>query len=340
MENLTEIATPAVSTRNTAPLEWSGLLAQQGYVLGVDISGGGERVVLSDVRGNILGRESYSYTGLGGSQSPEMAISRVTAMMDTLLGENEIRSREVLRAGVGFGGPVDARHGTVRMAHDNPSWENFPLAERIEAHLGVPTLLDNDARLAALGEVWFGDGANEKECHLVYIHWSTGIGGGIVAAGKLLRGATTTAGEIGHTVVRTGPDALPCRCGGRGHLEAYAGASALLDRANALGAGTFTELGPLLAEAGYNSTLQTFVEEAVSMMSVTIGNLITSLNPELVVIGGRVAREAASLIPLIGEKARAYAMPVSAREVQIAPAALGEDATVMGAVALALDSLR
>jgi glucokinase len=194
--------------------------------------------------------------------------------------------------------------------------------------------------------VWFGIGHGDTGIDLVYVHWSTGVGGGIVADGRLLRGATTTAGEIGHTVVHTGKDALPCRCGGRGHLEAYVRAPALLQRAQSLLAGTpRTALPPgdiksLFSQAEHDPTLRHFVEEAVEMIAVTVANLITSLNPKVAVIGGSVAREGTQIIPRIGELARRYAMPVSAQDVTVTPAVLGEEATVMGAVALALDSLR
>jgi glucokinase len=342
--------------RAPLPLDWSGVLAQQGYVFGVDISGYGERVVLADLRGFVLGRDSH-VRRQGEARQPEETMSRVSGMMRDLLEGKGIRPREVLRIGVGFGGPVDARRGRVRQAHDSPGWEDFPIAAILEAAFEAPTLLDNDARLAALGEVWFGAGGGDPECHLVYVHWSTGVGGGIVAGGKLFRGATTLAGEIGHTTVRTErSDALPCRCGGVGHLEAYVREPALVQRARqaysqahptdvaadaeAQAEARIPDVKALLALAEHDPQLDAFIAEAVDLMAVTIGNLITALNPSMVVVGGKVAREGAHLIPRISELARRYAMPLSTRDVLIVPAMLGEDSAVMGAVALALDSLR
>jgi glucokinase len=335
-------------SRAVQPLEWSGVLAQQGYVFGVDISGDGERVVLADLRGNVLGRSAHSSSNSPSPlpAPPDEVMARVGAMMRELLKKKGVKGREVLRVGVGFGGPVDSRLGIVRTAHGAPGWDGFRVAAGIESLFDATTLLENDARLAALGEVWFGTGQGDTGIDLIYIHWSTGVGGGIVADGRLLRGATTIAGEIGHTVVRTGKDALACRCGGRGHLEAYVRAPALLQRAQSLLGDTPrtdyppSDIASLFAQAEHDTILRHFVEEAVEMMAVTVANLITSMNPKVAVIGGRVAREGAHLIPRIGELARGYAMPVSAQDVTIAPAVLGEEATVMGAVALALDSLR
>jgi glucokinase len=332
----------------THTLDWTGVLAQQGYVFGVDITGNGERVALADVRGTVMG--STSSTRKGDSDTPvtpNEVVERVCEMMRGLLKEGGIKPREVLRAAVGFGGPVDARHGRVRLSHDSRGWEGFPVAVEIERQLDVPTYLENDARLAAMGEVWFGAGHGTSECDMVYLHWSTGVGGGVVNEGKLLRGASTTAGEFGHTTVRTGADALPCRCGGRGHLEAYVRGPALLSRARdvlasegGMGITPPADLETLFAGAGTSTALGALVDESVDMMAVTISNLITSFNPSLVVIGGRVAQDAAHLIPRIADRARGYAMPVSAQGVEIVPTVLGDEATLLGAVALALDSLR
>lgn len=336
---LTHVRQGAHKHSTAQSLDWSGVLARQGYVLGVDISGDGERVVLCDLHGKVVGREVHS-DNRGTPQPPKQVMPRLISTIQRLLDTNGVKPREVLRIGAGFGGPVDAGLGTARLAHDCAGWEDYPIAAQLEARFDVPSMLDNDARLAALGEMWFGAGNADPECDLVYLHWSTGIGGGIVSGGRLLRGVTTTAGEIGHTTVRTGGDLLPCRCGGTGHLEAYLRAPALLTRARALDDSDLKDVADLLSNAERSPRLQQLVDEAVEMMAVTVGNLITFLNPSLVVIGGRVAREGSSLIPLIAKLARTYALPISAQDVKIVPASLGEDSTMMGAVALALESLR
>lgn len=326
--------------KGTSPLDWSGVLAEQGYVLGADISGGGERVLLADVRGNVISRDDHVRDDDSPPQ-PDEVVDRVAAMMRGLLDGSGVKSREVLRIGIGFGGPVDALHGVVRLSHNAPGWEEFPLAAQIEGLFDVPTLLDNDARLGALGEVWFGRGLGDPECDLVYVHWSMGVGGGIVTGGRPVRGTSTVAGEIGHTTVRTSGEALPCRCGGKGHLEAYVRAAALTERAHkVLGGSKPPDIGVIFGAGEGEPGLKALAEEALDMMALSIGNLITALNPNTVVIGGQVARAAPQSIPRISELARAYAMPLSAQAVQVVPAALGENSSIMGAIALGLDSLR
>ncbi len=323
----------------TQPLDWSGVLAQQGYVFGVDISAESQRVALADVHGSVVGSASNGAGAL--ALEPTTVVEHVTRMMRDLLEQGGIKQREVLRVGVGFGGPVDAAKGLVRRSHDATIWKDYPLAAEIEGRFDIPTFLENDARLAALGEVWFGAGRDTAECDLVYIHWSTGVGGGIVTSGRLLSGATTIAGEIGHTAVRTGEGALPCRCGSKGHLEAYVRGPALVERSRALGAGREPRsVADVFTLANTDPEVRGLVDEATHLMGVTAGNLITAINPNLLVIGGRVAREAAHLIPRIAEIAREYAMPVSMQGVEVVPTTLGDEATLMGALALALDKLR
>ncbi|MEO5951718.1 MAG: ROK family protein [Chloroflexia bacterium] len=338
---VTEATPIGLSRPTTQPLEWSGVLAQKGYVFGADISVDSERVVLADLSGNVVDR-IYSPVDAGTSVAPEDVVARVSGMMHALLEKHNVKIRKVLRAAVGFGGPVDALRGEVRRHHDAPGWEGFPLAQKLEAALDVPTYLENDARLATLGEVWFGAGRETAECDMVYVHWSTGVGGGIVTDGKLLRGSATIAGEFGHTVVVTGDTALPCRCGGKGHLEAYIRGTSLLSRARDLvgDSAAPTDIAGLFEMARSNPEVQGLLDEAVALMGVTVANLITQINPNLVVIGGLVARHADVLIPRISEIALQLAMPLSTTGVTIVPAQLGDEATLMGAVALALDSLR
>src|SRR5213596_1598011 len=127
-----------LARRIVHPLDWSGVIAEQGYVLGVDISGGGERAVLADLHGRVVSRHVYQRPHEG-PQQPGEVLDRVAGMMRGLLEGKGAKSCVVLRVGVGFGGPVDARRGMVRLSHDSPGWEGFPLASRLEEAFDVPT---------------------------------------------------------------------------------------------------------------------------------------------------------------------------------------------------------
>ena len=145
--------------------------------------------------------------------------------------------------GVSFGGPVDASRGLVRLSHHVPGWEDVPLRDRLQAELGAPVAVDNDANVASLGEWRFGAGQGCDS--LFYVTVSTGIGGGWVLGGRIWSGADGMAGEIGHMVVR--PGGVPCVCGKRGCLEAEACGWGIAYKARAAAGGDDERL---LAQAG------------------------------------------------------------------------------------------
>jgi glucokinase len=151
-------------------------------------------------------------------------------MARTFLEDAGVARDQLVRVGIGFGGPVDVENGATIVSHRMSGWERYPLRQVFEEAFDVTALVDNDARAIALGEALYGAGRGMRD--LFYIHLSGGVGGGQVIDGQPYRGATTTAGEIGHTLVLEGGPL--CSCGGRGHLEALVSAPALIARAQEL----------------------------------------------------------------------------------------------------------
>jgi len=248
--------------------------------------------------------------------------------------------------GVSFGGPVDAQRGLVRLSHHVPGWENVPLRDQLQAEFGVPVAVDNDANVAALGEWRWGAG---QSCDsLLYVTVSTGIGGGWVLGGRIYSGADGMAGEIGHVVVR--PGGAPCVCGKRGCLEAEACGPAIARHAReklaaepeagaglrALSGGdadaVTAELVAQAAQAG-DALAREVLGEAARMLGVGLGGAINLMNPGRVVLGGGVTKSGPHYWQIVRETARAYALPQM--RVEIEPAALGDDAPLWGAAALA-----
>lgn len=252
----------------------------------------------------------------------------------------------LLTIGVSFGGPVDAGRGLVRLSHHVPGWEETPLRAWLEAEFGVPAAVDNDANVAALGEWRYGAGQGCRS--LLYVTVSTGIGGGWVLDGRIYSGADGMAGEIGHMVVR--PGGAACVCGKRGCLEAEACGPAIArlarerltqqpDAAGALLALTYGrpeaitgELVARAAQAG-DRLAGEVLAHAAGMLGFGIGAAINLMNPELVVLGGGVTKSGPRYWKLVRKAARAHALPQM--RVEIMPAALGDDAPLWGAVALA-----
>ena len=150
-------------------------------------------------------------------------------------------AQELAGIGVGVPGFIQMKEGVIRNSNNLSSLENFPIRDELSRRLGVPVILENDANAAALGEKWIGAGRGVDD--LVLLTLGTGVGGGIIADGKILRGHLGMAGELGHITVV--PNGNPCGCGNRGCVEKHASATAITAMAKLLGLGD-----ALTAEAG------------------------------------------------------------------------------------------
>jgi glucokinase len=254
--------------------------------------------------------------------------------------------REVGAIGVGAAGMVDL-HGVMRFA-PNIAWREFPLAERVERGVGLRVLVDNDANVAAWGEYRFGAGRGSTSMLLVAV--GTGIGGGIVAGGKLFRGAHGFAGEIGHVIVE--PNGPLCGCGNHGCWEQMAAGRAI-DRLGReaglkhpgslmveLAGGDPAEVrGRYVTEAAFrgDAVAVGILAEIGRRLGEGIAGLVNILDPEIVVVGGG-AIAAGEL--LLEPARRAFIDSVEGAEdrpdVPIVAAAMGNDAASVGAADLAL----
>ena len=306
-----------------------GLLGTQGYILGLDIGGYGLRAALVDLH-------SHTYTAVHREVSAgdaSVLVSDVIELARDLLDEHGVAPGHLVRIGAGFGGPVDARAGVTIVSHRMAGWERFPLRERIEEALGAVTLVDNDANLIALAEATFGVGSDVQ--HLFYLHLSSGVGGGLVLDGRLYHGATTTAGEIGHAVV--GP-IDPLRPRERpGTLEQHLSIAGLLRRAAELGLAT-----DLLSDVFGNHPIgRQIIDETANLLAVRISQVVALIDPQMIVLGGVVARNGGEeLIAAIQERIAGYMISLVERPVPIVASVLGFESVAIGGVALALESMR
>ncbi|BAT52562.1 glucokinase [Nostoc sp. NIES-3756] len=248
--------------------------------------------------------------------------------------------------GVSFGGPVDATTGTVRLSHHVSGWENIPLKNLLEQEFGVPTNVDNDANVAALGEYRFGAGKGYDS--LFYITISTGVGGGWILNGKLWQGAGGMAGEIGHMVVD--PAGPVCLCGKRGCVERFASGPYMAQNAkdilqnqqqhgnilrNLIQNDLNLLTGQLISQAASkgDSIAQAVLLKSAWALGVGIGNIANLINPQRFILGGSVTKAGEIWWNTLQTTARETALPEVSFE--IVPAALGDDAPLWGAVALA-----
>ena len=281
------------------------------------------------------------------AQGADSVVERMSQMIEdvisvTMAETGAVRS-DFLGVGVGAPGPMDPEHGIVVVA-PNLGWKMFPLRDRIQDAIGLPTTLDNDANCATLGEWWTGAAKGAR--NVIGVTIGTGIGGGIVIDGRLYHGASNVAGEIGHmTIDSTG---RRCGCGNYGCLEAYASGTAIAERAReALASETEGilmtmcdgKLERVTAQMVYKAANDgdpiavDVVRETARFLGAGLGALLNVLNPEVVVLAGGVVNAGEALFaPLKAEvRRRAFAPAVDA--CRIVPGMLGGSAGVVGAVA-------
>jgi len=308
------------------------------HLIGIDLGGTNIKAALMDLRGNIIAKKEIPTQA---DEGPEAVINRMAELARGFLAGLP-QGGAVLGVGVGIPGVLNYETGKVIFA-PNIHWRAIEVKPLLEGKLGLPVYLDNDANAAALGEKWCGAARGGR--NVIVITIGTGIGGGVIINGRIFRGSGGSAGEIGHTVVL--PDGPPCNCGKKGCLETMTAAPAIVRMAReAVAAGKSPQLAKLpdieakdvfaIAEDGDEAALGV-IRTVAYYLGMSIANVVNLLNPELVVIGGGVARAGEILFHPLRRRVRECALEVPAETVQVIPAQLGNDAGSIGAGAIVLE---
>lgn len=261
----------------------------------------------------------------------------------SLISELWPQSGEPVRAiGVAVPGWVNPQLGVIHQCPNIPGWEKLPLVSILEKRFGVPVKLGNDANMAAVGEWRYGAGQGHH--NIVYLTISTGIGGGVICDDRLLLGAHGLAAELGHvTILPGGP---LCSCGHRGHIEAVASGTAIAHNvAEQLAQGVPSTLSRTAKPTGRDVTMAAEQGDPLAIsalarsgtyMGLAISNYLHIFNPSIVILGGGVSKSGHFLLdPLRASLAEHALSPEYLHGLVITTAALGDDAGLMGALALA-----
>lgn len=297
------------------------LAAPGGGVAGVDIGHRHVRVAVADRRGVVLAEQTEP---MDVDEDGVATLDRVARLVEQLATDT------LVGVGMCVPAPLDRRSARVRTGI-LPGWRELSPSEELRRRLGVPVFADNDANLGALAEL--GHGAARGATDVVYVKVASGLGAGIVLGGRLHRGATGIAGELGH--VQVGEDGQVCRCGNRGCLETLVSAPRLLELLQPAYDEPLSVERMLELDASGDAGVRRVLSDAGRAVGRALADLCNNLNPELVVVGGSLGASA-SLDEAIRGSVERYAQPDTAAALRVVPGSLGDRAEVVGAVSLAI----
>ena len=310
------------------------------YGFGVDLGGTTVKIALFDETGLMLAKwEIPTVTANGGSR----ILPDIAASILQFIDQKAIPRDRVIGVGIGVPGPVSSK-GVVNKCI-NLGWGVFNIAEELSSLVGFPVKAGNDANVAALGEYWKGGG---KGCdNMIFVTLGTGVGGGIVIEGKLLHGAHGSGAEIGHMVLNR-DETVPCNCGKYGCVEQYCSATGIVRMAkqylqNNDVPSDLNGISPLTckdifdaAKAG-DQAANKILDQVYAYMGLFLGNVCSTVNPEVVVIGGGVSKAGDMLVKGVEPYFHKHVFH-AAGGAKFTMASLGNDAGAYGAFKLALDA--
>ena len=307
------------------------------YYIGVDLGGTNIGAGLVSSEGEII--KSYSIPTLK-ERGINLICQDMIELCETIMAENNLSKEDIHSIGVGVPGTIDSKNKIV-VYSNNIAINNFLMGAIMEEKLGIPIYLGNDADCAALGEVTAGIA---KGCNnAIIITLGTGVGGGIIINGKIFTGSFPGGGEIGHQVIIE--NGRLCTCGRRGCLEYYASATALIIDAkeaalanpnSLLNKLVHSDLDKMNAKIPFDAadlgddTGKKVVDAYISHLATGVTNLINIFNPEMIIIGGGVAKQKENLINPLSEKVKKEVF-AGTLQTKIEVASLGNDAGIIGA---------
>lgn len=296
----------------------------QGLLLVADIGASGMRLARCDLAGVVQRRVTEDINIADG---PQTVMKRVESHFDSLLDGVE---QPVWGVGVSVPGPVERQTGAIVEPPIMSGWNGYRIADRLQLRYGAQVIVENDVNAMVVGEqrARFPDQTN-----LVFLKLGTGIGLGIVANNQVVRGAQGAAGDIGHTWADSdtrADRALLCRCGKLGCLEAYASGWAIVRDLTAGGqqVASVQEVVELVTFADTAAT--SLVRDAGRVIGAAVADVVSLLNPSVIVIGGQLAGAGEHLLGGIRELVYARSLPLATRDLEITTTALDGDAGLVG----------
>lgn len=318
-----------------------------GYVIGVEVTRYESAIGIADLKNHPTDIRRFPID----MTEPSGGLDCLQVLLREIMLQGETAGKRFLGMGLAFPGLINAPQGIVtRSINLGPAWRAFPLRETIRSMTGLATVIENNSNASALAERYFGGGQDSPD--LVYVNLGEGISAGVMLDDRILQGFQGHAGEIGHIFMdENGP---VCNCGNQGCLESICGLPALLKQAEEK-AQACTPMDPLrqiLQEKGRiglgdlivcasNPASQAWgmLQALGRYVGLAVADVINLYNPKTIFVGGHLAAAAPLFIDTLAATARAHAFPEMARSTEIKISSLGSDAGVIGACALALQTV-
>jgi len=304
---------------------------KKNYSIGIDLGGTNLKIALLDLHCAIKDKLILPTRSFKDKYD---LINAISGAVSAIITKNALNQETILGVGVGLPGPIDTGKGLVHFFPNIPGWKEVRLKDILEKKLRLPVFLDNDANLMALAEYTLGAAKGFRNA--VCLTLGTGVGGGIIIEGKLYRGSSFAAGEIGHMPLNeNGPR---CNCGSFACLEAYIGNNRIMQQARSVFKREISlEELSFLAKKRNRKAIRIWYNVATHL-GIALSGVINLLNPDAIVIGGGVSDAGKILFDKTNEIMRQRAMSVQSGSVKILKAKLGPDAGMIGAAILVKQS--
>ncbi len=294
------------------------------YCLGIDIGGTKTIVALANSEGAPIEKEAFATRAELGAES---LVQRIKDFFYALCEKQKISRAQVAFAGVACPGPLDVKQGKI-IHIATMGFRDVPIKAMLETALQMPVFLENDANCAALAESVIGVGKGADP--LVYITISTGVGCGIVADGKILSGAYSSAGEIGHLTVV--PNGKTCACGKQGCLELYSSGTAIANAATELKGVEISTKEVFSAARNGDATMLNIIADAADKLGLALSSVYHLIDPEMIVLGGSVTKDYAVFEDMLEKALQQYTQPVQGRKYNIKISQFDGEQVVLGAL--------
>lgn len=305
---------------------------QGGSAIGIEIGVNFISILLTDFTANVIWRERISLPDDATSDDYLFEAEQLARKASELASARHLRQMGI---GVGVWGLVDYKKGIIRYA-PNLMWRDIPLKDKWEDKFRVPVYLENDANAAALGEYYFGAGRNIED--FLYISMDIGIGGGIISDGKLFRGESGYAGEIGHMLIDRHGDL--CSCGKVGCLETLVGRRVIIKRyQRETGEGNISLEEIIRRGKSGDKVAKAIFEDVAVVLGMGIGNLVNIFNPQRIILGWSLGQAYDLLLPTLSKSIRKNSLSDPLNKLDVVPFTNGADDCVLGCVALVLDEI-